>query len=131
MLFDIKKRPNDVLTFLPKNFFFHRNSKRSCLHFFVVGGTFLFSQKNSFSMKTKFSPFNSVQDALSIKLWGPFFDDFEDMSIFIVWGPSTTTERLLDIPLPLPLRQGKKYVVRLGSSLRLESFSYTNIRLLY
>ena len=53
MLFDIKKRQNDVLTFLPKNFFFYTNSKRSCLHFFIVGGTFLFSLKNSFSMKIR------------------------------------------------------------------------------
>ena len=32
------------------------------------------------------SPFNSVQDALSIKLWGPVFDDFVDMSIFMILG---------------------------------------------
>ena len=33
------------------------------------------------------SPFNSVQDAPSIKLWGPYFDDFVDISIFMIWGP--------------------------------------------
>ena len=38
-------------------------------------------------MKTQSCPpFNSVQDALSIKLWGPFFDDFVDISIFMIWG---------------------------------------------
>ena len=27
-----------------------------------------------------------MQDALSIKLWGPFFDDFVDISIFMILG---------------------------------------------
>ena len=37
-------------------------------------------------MKTKVvPPFNSVQDALSIELWGAFFDDFVDISIFMIW----------------------------------------------
>ena len=66
------------------------------------------------------SPFNSVQDALSIKLWGPFFDDFVDMSIFMILGSVDDDDKHLDIPPPpMPSRPGKKYVVRLGSSLRL------------
>ena len=27
-----------------------------------------------------------MQDAPSIKLWGPYFDDFVDISIFMIWG---------------------------------------------
>ena len=30
--------------------------------------------------------FNSVQDAPILKLWGPFFDDSGDISIFMIWG---------------------------------------------
>ena len=27
-----------------------------------------------------------MQDALSIKLWGPLFDDFVDIHILMIWG---------------------------------------------
>ena len=41
---------------------------------------------NIFDEHQSCSPFNSVQDAPSIKLWGPYFDDFVDISIFMIWG---------------------------------------------
>ena len=39
-------------------------------------------QNNFFDEHQNCSPFNSVQDALSIKLWGPFFDDSVDIPFF-------------------------------------------------
>ena len=41
---------------------------------------------NLFADNQSCSPFNSVQDAPSIKFWGPLFDDFVDISIFMIWG---------------------------------------------
>ena len=46
------------------------------------------------------SYFNSVQDAPIIKFWAPFFDDFVDMSIFMIWGSVDDDDKHLDIPLP-------------------------------
>ena len=43
-------------------------------------------QKTCFDENQSCSPFNSVQDAPSIKFWGPLFDDFVGMSIFMIWG---------------------------------------------
>ena len=42
--------------------------------------------KNIFYENQSCSYCDSVQDAPIIKLWGPFFDDFVDISIFMIWG---------------------------------------------
>ena len=42
--------------------------------------------KSIFDENQSCSYFNSVQDALSIKFWGPYFDGFVNISIFIIWG---------------------------------------------
>ena len=45
------------------------------------------STKNScFNESHICSPYNSVQDALSAKLWGPSFDDFVDITILMILG---------------------------------------------
>ena len=50
------------------------------------------------------SPFNSVQDTLSIKLWGPLFDGFVDISIFMIWGSLGVV--WLDVPDPTSVLGG-------------------------
>ena len=71
------------------------------------------------------SPSNYVQDALSIKLWGPLFDDFVDINILMIlgsWGPGQVDDddahawrpwaRVLHVPRKKTRREA------LGSSLR-------------
>ena len=50
------------------------------------------------------SPFNSVQDAPSIKFWGPLFDGFVDISIFMIWGSLGVV--WLDVPDPTSVLGG-------------------------
>ena len=48
--------------------------------------TMLGSKKKLVDENQSCPPFNSVQDAPSIKFWGPHFDGFVDISIFMIWG---------------------------------------------
>ena len=59
---------------------------------------------NLFNENRRFSPFNSVQDALSIKLWGPLFDGFVDISILMIWGSLGVV--WLDVPDPTSVLGG-------------------------
>ena len=43
-------------------------------------------KKTFFNEHHSCSPYNSVQDAQSIKFWGPSFDDFVDINILMIWG---------------------------------------------
>ena len=50
------------------------------------------------------SPFNSVQDAPSIKFWGPIFDGFVAISIFMIWWSLGVV--WLDVPDPTSVLGG-------------------------
>ena len=53
---------------------------------------------NLFDENQSCPPFNSVQDAPSIKLRGPYFDDFVDISIFMIWGWDPTFVLVGSVP---------------------------------
>ena len=58
-----------------------------------------------------------MQDALSIKLWGPLFDDFVDIQIFMILGGHVEDDDDDDDTRPVALGQGatraqEKHVVR-------------------
>ena len=64
-------------------------------------------ENNAFYENHSCSYCDSVQDAPITKLWGPFFDDFVDMSIFMILG-SVDDDKHLDIPLPHAIAPRKK-----------------------
>ena len=61
-------------------------------------------QKSIFDQNQSCSYCDSVQDAPIIKFWGPLFDGFVDISIFMIWGSLGVV--WLDVPDPTSVLGG-------------------------